>query len=131
MFPIRWTLIDSIFNVRSNVPPSHIQIRSNDTSIVPLSEWRFPIFLGFITHSCIIYNSKFLPLIHYIYNAIELDHSLMLMRIWVVDSGSSGAIQGIGNRCVFDSDVKDLKHMHGGNERRQSQEPCRGFLEEL
>jgi len=36
-------------HVCSNVPPSYIQIRSNDTSIVPLNEWRFPIFLGFIT----------------------------------------------------------------------------------
>ena len=36
-------------HVCSNVPPSHIQIRSNDTSIVPLNEWRFSIFLGFIT----------------------------------------------------------------------------------
>ena len=43
-------------HVCSNVPPSHIhiQIRSNDTSIVPLSEWQFPIFLGFITNSALI-----------------------------------------------------------------------------
>ena len=32
----------------SDVPPSHIhiQIRSNDTSIVPQNECQFPIFLG-------------------------------------------------------------------------------------
>jgi hypothetical protein len=36
-------------HVCSNVPPSHIQIRSNDESIVPLNEWKFPIFFCFVT----------------------------------------------------------------------------------